>query len=343
MASIIERGGRWRALVRKSGHTRCSTFSTRAAAKAWAQRIEREVEQLRSSGVMQVPGKTIADLIDRYEGEVYKIKPWGRSKSADLRRLERDLGGILAKDLTPRHLTEYFQKRFKGGSGGVVINAQLGYLCDVLRVARSLWHWDVPLVAATEARTALSQVGLVTKSDERDRRVTDAEITALCAYFDIRQTAIPLRDIVQFCVATGMRISEVCRLAWDDLNEADKTIVIRDRKHPRQKLGNDMTVPLLDATRFDAFEIVMRQPRDGARIFPYNSKTIGSYFTRAVRRLGLRDLHLHDLRHEAISRLFEAGYRIEQVALVSGHRDWAMLRRYTHVKATELHRKGRAA
>ena len=57
-----------------------------------------------------------------------------------------------------------------------------------------------------------------------------------------------------------------------------------------------------------------------------------------VLRLMLGDLHLHDLRHEAISRLFAAGYRIEQVALVSGHRDWAMLRRYTHVKAEDLHR-----
>ena len=57
-----------------------------------------------------------------------------------------------------------------------------------------------------------------------------------------------------------------------------------------------------------------------------------------VTELGLGDLHLHDLRHEAISRLFAAGYRIEEVALVSGHRDWKMLARYTHVKAEDLHR-----
>jgi site-specific recombinase XerD len=44
------------------------------------------------------------------------------------------------------------------------------------------------------------------------------------------------------------------------------------------------------------------------------------------------------LRHEAISRLFEAGYRIEQVSVVSGHRDWGMLKRYTHLRAVDLHR-----
>jgi integrase len=85
----------------------------------------------------------------------------------------------------------------------------------------------------------------------------------------------------------------------------------------------------------------MRQPRPGPRVFPYNSRTVSAYFTRAVAELKLPDLHLHDLRHEAISRLFAAGYRIEQVALVSGHRDWGMLKRYTHIRAADLHRKGR--
>ncbi len=109
-----------------------------------------------------------------------------------------------------------------------------------------------------------------------------------------------------------------------------RTIIIRDRKHPTDKIGNDQTVPLLNATGFDAAAIIARQPKRGARIFPVNHRTVSAYFTEAVAALDLIDLHLHDLRHEAISRLFAAGYRIEEVALVSGHRDWAMLKRYTH-------------
>ena len=56
MASIIERDGRWRALVRKGGHKHCETFATRAAAKAWATTIERQVDELTASGVMQPKG-----------------------------------------------------------------------------------------------------------------------------------------------------------------------------------------------------------------------------------------------------------------------------------------------
>jgi site-specific recombinase XerD len=53
--------------------------------------------------------------------------------------------------------------------------------------------------------------------------------------------------------------------------------------------------------------------------------------------LKIKNLHFHDLRHEATSRLFEAGFSIEQVALVTGHKDWKMLRRYTHLRPEHLH------
>lgn len=342
MASIVERDGRWRALVRKAGVTRCSTFDTKAAAKAWATKVEREAQQLKASGVMAYDG-TVADLIDRYVTEHGARKPWGISKTADLRRLRRDLGHHKAANVTSNTVTEYFEGRNASGAGGVVVSAQCGYLVGVLEMARHLWHLDVPLQAATEARSALSKAGMVGKSKRRDRRVTDAELEAVVAQIEKTPRSFPIRDVLQFCIASGMRISEVTRLQWSDLNEADMTIIVRDRKHPQDKIGNDMTVPLLSATGFDAFAIAKRQPRNGARIFSSNPRTVGNYVTDACAALGIKGMSLHDLRHEAISRLFEAGYSIQEVALVSGHRDWGMLKRYTHVRATSLHRAPVAA
>jgi hypothetical protein len=44
-----------------------------------------------------------------------------------------------------------------------------------------------------------------------------------------------------------------------------------------------------------------------------------------------------DQRHEATSRLFEAGLTIEQAPLVTGHKDWKMLKRYTQLRPEGLH------
>ncbi|WP_348945270.1 site-specific integrase [Chitinibacter sp. FCG-7] len=148
---------------------------------------------------------------------------------------------------------------------------------------------------------------------------------------------IPIDDIVRFAIATGMRQGEIVGLRWEDLNETDRTILIRDRKDPQVKLGNNQTVPLLG----ESFEIIQAQPIIDDRIFPYHGDSVRSRFERLCLLAGIVDLTFHDLRHEGISRLFEQGYQIQEVALVSGHRSWKNLARYTQLRAVDLHRAPR--
>lgn len=147
--------------------------------------------------------------------------------------------------------------------------------------------------------------------------------------------------VIKFAVATAMRQEEIFRVKWSDFNGRTKMLIIRDRKDPRQKKGNDQEIPLLAISGYDALALIEEQAlqrKDGDdRIFPYNHKSAGTAFTRACKDLKIDDLHFHDLRHEGTSRLFEAGLGIQQVALVTGHKDWKMLRRYTHLKASSLH------
>jgi integrase len=58
-----------------------------------------------------------------------------------------------------------------------------------------------------------------------------------------------------------------------------------------------------------------------------------------VKTAGIADLRFHDLRHEAVSRLFEKGLNPMEVAAISGHRTLQMLKRYTHLRASELVKK----
>lgn len=97
-----------------------------------------------------------------------------------------------------------------------------------------------------------------------------------------------------------------------------------------------MSVPLLG----EAWEIVMRQKRTSKFIFPFNEKSISVAFVQVKDKLGIEDLRYHDLRREGASRLFEAGFSIEEVAQVTGHKNLNTLWQvYTELYPKSLHEK----
>lgn len=337
MASILEINGRWRALIRKSGIVRCKTFDTKGAAKTWATRMEADIDGYRVRGKFSAGKVTIGELINKYTADIYPIKPYGRSKQRELAKLEREIGELPAGIHTSNDLTRYYTRRIQEGAGPVTIAASLFYLGRVLRIAREVWHLDVPLEPVQEAKSAMALLGKAGRSNSRDRPVKAEEIAALTSYFRAKeQRVLPMADIIEFAVGTAMRLGEICRIRWDDYEPQSRIITIRDRKHPKDRIGNNQRVPLVTVTGFDPAVIIARQPKRSERIFPVLERSVSRIFARATEELRMKDLHFHDLRHTAITRLFKAGFRIEQVALISGHRDWAMLKRYTHVKAEDL-------
>lgn len=337
MASILKIGDKWRAQIRRKGHEPVvRTFDKKTHAESWARKTEEEMRAGLFDDERRLADITIADLIDRYTLEIGAKKKFGRSKEGAIDMLKRNIKVKSLADLTSTAVIAYATRRSEQGAGGVTIGIELTYLAQILRIARTMFKMPFKATPVEDARPSLKFMSLVAKSQERDRRPTEDEIKRLCEYFAAKKRQrIPMPDIIQFAIATTMRAGEITSLRVADLNETDRTILIRDRKHPQEKIGNNQTVPLLG----EAFDIAKRQPKslDG-RIFPYNEASFSSIFPRACAELKIVDLRFHDLRHEGISRLFEQGYRIEQVALVSGHRDWKMLRRYTQVRARDLHR-----
>jgi integrase len=339
MATFLKRGETWRAQIRRKGHKAVTaTFSTKAQAQAWARKVEAEMDARRFDDTRGLANITLKELIDWYFDEIGATHPFGKNKTAVLRMWQRDHGDVSVAEITSDYLTTLVRKRYKAGASGVTIAIDLTYLGGVFRSARDLRKIPLNLEAITSARANMAHLKISTKSKERARRPTEKEISDLCDYLD-KRSKLPMRDIIHFAIESAMRVDEICRLRWVDLNEADRTIVIRDRKHPRQKQGNDQEVPLLGK----AFDIIQRQPKPmtitaDSKIFPVKVNTITTIFPRAKNALGIEDLHFHDLRHEGVSRLFEQGYQIQEVALVSGHRDWKMLARYTQIRAKDLHR-----
>lgn len=329
--------GKWRAQVRRGGLYRNATFETKREAKDWAAGIESQANHIAASGYAPVPkGATVADLIDKYTETISKT--YGRTKTATLAMLKRELGKVKLSNLNSLILRDFIDRREDDGAGGVTIAADLSYLSAILKWAKHARQLDVPERLALEARASLTHRGLNTRSQERDREPTDDELVRLYALWDNnpRQT-IPMSMLCRFALATGMRQGEICRLDIADLDRNERSIIIRDRKDPKNKQGNDQTVPLLP----DAWAII--EPLIGGRsegfLFPYQADSISAAFTRGCQNVDppIVDLHFHDLRHKATAAFFRMGLDIPRVALLTGHKTWTMLRRYTAIKPADVH------
>jgi len=334
MATVRKRGKRWQAQVRRGGANESATFDTKTAADRWARRIEGEIDQGASLGQNRVSG-TVADLLASYETETRKAKPIGRSKLGVMKQLRDGLGALPLRQLTSDAILAHCRKRRDNGAGPVTVGLDVSLLGTIVRSAQALTGQKVSDQAVRDARAALRPAGMVGKSRERERIATQEEIDRLCAYWESdRRRILPLPGFIRFAAITGMRREEISRLRWADLDPKAGIVIVRDRKDPRRKQGNDQAIPLL----FGSLDIAMRQPRTGEFIFPIKPDSISTLFARACGRkeVGIVGLRFHDLRHTAITRMFGAGMKLEQVAVISGHRSWEMLRRYTHLRAEDL-------
>lgn len=345
MASISKLpSGAYRVQVRRKGRYASETFLRRDDAHRWARQAETRVDQGLAPNKSSIGRlKCFGDLVDLHIADMCEVgKPPRRSKAATLRMLKRDLGKYKIGHLDRQKLIDYGKARADQGAGPVSLGIDIGMIKIVLTHAAAVHGIDVSSEPVDLARVALKRLGLVGKGIERDRRPHPSELASLFRCFDGNERlTIPMSRIVRFAIATAMRQEETCNVEWSDLDVRQRMLLIRDRKDPRNKAGNNQRIPLLNVSGYDAWALVREQAKalgrvDG-RIFPYNSKSVGTAFRRACQQVGIEDLHFHDLRHEGTSRLFEASFAIEQVALVTGHKDWKMLRRYTHLRPETLH------
>ena len=341
--TVKTKEGTWRPQVRRKGKYASQTFRLKTLADEWIVENERliDIGMEPSRGKVQ-RRKTIGDLIDLHVADLLEVgKPLRRSKRAVLNAFKNDLGTVRIVHLNRSRLIIYGKERAKQGAGPVTLAVDFSYLRTLLTHAAAIHGITVNTECVRLARTALTHLGLIGRSAERDRRPTEDEVSDIIAHFENTPSIIPMARIVKFAIATAMRQEEICRIEWNDVDFKKRIVVIKDRKDPRRKDGNRQKVPLLNLTGFDAWQPLLEQKiltggKD--RCFPHNHKSVGAAFRRARNALGADDLRFHDLRHEATSRLFEAGLPIERVALVTGHKDWKMLKRYTNLKPEDLHK-----
>jgi integrase len=301
------------------------TFDRRQAAKGWLN--QRETELSKPGALDKRGDPPLSHVIERYIAELKKI---GKTKAQVLKSIKDDypISEMKCSKIDSAAIVEFAKS--------IQVKPQtrqnyMSHLGTIFALARPAWRFPLDHQAFKDASVVLKKLDLISKSESRDRRPTLDELDRLMVHFgQIRRRfpkSVPMQKIVGFAIFSTRRQEEITLLAWNDFTDEDR-IWVRDMKDPEQKEGNDV---LCDVPP-EAQAIISSMPKNNAKIFPFTTDAIGAAFTRACKLLGIVDLRFHDLRHDAISRLFEMGKTIPQAASVSGHQSWTSLKRYSHLR-----------
>ena len=326
MASLRKRNGQWQAQVRRAGQTAVSrTFPSRVEARRWAVAQEAKLSAAAPINATASRNLTLGDLAKRYAAEVSPQQKGGEIERIRLTCLARDpLGSVLIRRLTSTDVAEFRDRRVKIVAGETV-RRELALLHSLLGMAKA--EWGVSLL-----ENPASSVKKPAPSPARERRLNSDEVARLELASQTRRNH-PIHDVVAFAMETAMRRSELLSLHWSNIDLEEGIARLG-----RGKNGHSRNVPLSPNARKI---LAQRQRRKGGEgpIFPLTPNAVRQAWQRLTRRAGITNLHFHDLRHEAISRFFERGLSIAEVALISGHRDVRMLFRYTHLRAEDVAKK----
>ena len=222
--------------------------------------------------------------------------------------------------LTATHIEDYLRRRQCTVCGetarkdGILIR-------QVIASASRLWGIKLG------SNPAL-QVTLPPPSNPRTRRLTPSDQEKLLQAL-VRTRSPFVASAIDLALHTGMRRGELLAARWSDLDMEQRTLRLTMTKN-----GHPRTIPL--APEAMATIEALRSLSRGERILPISANALRLAWERLKRRAGIKDLRFHDLRHEAISRLFEKGLNVPEVAVMSGHRDPRMLFRYTHPRPEDI-------
>lgn len=344
MATYRKRGARWQAIVRKAGHQQQSrSFATKGQAKRWADGLERAMESGEHAAKVSLHTVTIKQLLDNHILHLERISNRDRRIMSDYRRLLEFFDGDMPLiDLDYDMLAQFCRTRIEV-DGVVPATVDQNILALSGAITTGTLELDIPGSFKEQFsvwRLGLSRAKLTAPPQSRFRRVTPDEYELIMMHLKHnRAFRIGYAEIIDFAIDSCMRLGEIMRLRVEDFSPKDGTVVVRERKHPTRK--TDEVVPLMGKAQAIIAGRIKRGATEHGRVFPYNLDSVSNGFGRIMKRLRIDDLHFHDLRHEGISRLFERGYQIQEVAMVSGHKDWSSLRRYVNLKASEVAAKDR--
>ncbi|HHQ2687686.1 site-specific integrase [Pseudomonas aeruginosa] len=273
----------------------------------------------------------LRDALEHYRERVSILKKGYLQERYRIQQLANSsLGSKITREITSVDIATYRDDRLlqlnsKTGRNisPATVRLEMSLLSNLFELGRIEWGIcdDNPVLKVRKPKTPPG----------RERRLTAREERQILRYAHNYGNA-ELYTIVVVALESAMRQGEILNLHWEHINLKTRIAHLPDTKN-----GTRRDVPLSLKAR-DA--LIRLGVKSRGKVFAYTNQGIKTTWRVMLQRLGIEDLHFHDLRHEAISRLFELGtLDMMEVAAISGHKSLSMLKRYTHLKAQRLVKK----
>lgn len=291
--------GKWEAAVFVKGKRRAKAWPTKREAERWAADTADALE----NDKVGVSGKTMGDLLKRYLTEVTPTKLGARRETVALTRVMGDkaLCAVPLEELAPRHIAAWRDRRLAQVSGSTV-NREMNILSNAMHIARREWQWLTTEITKDVRRPK--------SNAPRQRLPTDDEIEAICHALGDRLVSGRVRLAWLFALETGLRCGEICALQPGDVE--GRVLTVRESKTD----AGVRQVPMTSR----AMEIW----EEAGGNFGLTSAQVDANFRRARKLAGVEDLHYHDSRAAALTKLSKVLSPL-QLAKVAGHKDMQML------------------
>jgi integrase len=351
MASIQERptkdGTVWRVQIRKKGFANLDrTFDSEKEAKDWVKKTEGKSAPAPKPGMKAAEKITLADGLTKYLNEVVPKKKGSKQEEVRIKAwLKRDIPGLEVEedkpvqklregeldarkisnlslvDITSEMMAAYIDERIdEDGVSGSTVRNEVSIISSLFELYQRKW-------GLRQIENPMARVWLPDVNGSRERRLEPGEMELLLPEAEKKHPEMPF--IIQLLVETAMRRSELLLI--------ERSRVVGNIAHLLEtKNGSKRDVPLSSL----AMKLFSEMPvRNDGKIFSLSPQTVSNYMPIISRAAGTQGLRLHDLRHEAISRLFEMGLSIMEVKLISGHKTTKQLEKYLHLRPKDVAKK----
>ena len=332
LATITKRFKKWRVEIRQKHNRYISkTFVSKGHASQWAKETERKLEKEQYEDFRDSAHISLGHLIIRYRDEITPSKKSTQNETYKLNFLLRHpIARCKILKLTSRKVIE-FKKDISIGRKPATINKYLHYIYTIWETARINWGITLPTgnpTALVKREKVMTKIDRILTEDEYNRLIEASR----------KSNYEQLTDMIEFAYITAMRFGEITKLQVKDIDFDNSTAKLIDTKN-----GETDVVPLpqraLDICDKYKFKDKVIKLETSQALFPIYRDKFRHYFEQACQRAGVEDFRFHDLRACAITNLFKKGWQIAEVSVVSGHKSWSELKKYTRIKPIDLVKK----